>query len=160
MASVGMTPATKLLAERGVRHILRPYPHDPAAESFALEVCQALGAPPAQVFKTLVVETGNRLVVGMVPADTQLDLKALAATVGSKKAALADPDKVRRATGYVLGGVSPLGQKQTLPTVIDESALDQATILVSGGRRGLQVELSPTELIELTNARVAPIARR
>lgn len=160
MASVGMTPATKLLAERGVRHILRPYPHDPAAESFALEVCQALGAAPAQVFKTLVVETGNRLVVGMVPADTQLDLKALAATVGSKKAALADPDKVRRATGYVLGGVSPLGQKQTLPTVIDESALDQATILVSGGRRGLQVELSPTELIELTNARVAPIARR
>lgn len=159
-STTGMTPATRLLAERGIQHILRPYPHDSAAKSFALEVCEALDAAPAQVFKTLVVEADGRLVVGMVAADCQLDLKALAAAVGSKKAKMADPEKVRRATGYVLGGVSPFGQKQTLPTVLDEAALDQPTVLVSGGRRGLQVEVIPSDLIELTNARVAPIARR
>ncbi|MGV1003680.1 MAG: Cys-tRNA(Pro) deacylase [Candidatus Nanopelagicales bacterium] len=154
-----MTPATRVLAEHGITHVMHVYPHDERAKSYGAEAAEALGISPRRVFKTLVLDADGRLVVAILPVADQLDLKALAAAVGSKRAKLAAPPDVRRATGYVLGGVSPLGQKQEHPTVLDDSALDYDTILVSGGRRGLDVELSPQDLIELTNARVAPIAR-
>lgn len=154
------TPATRLLAELGVPHVLRAYPHDPRANSYGLEAAQALGVAPERVFKTLLAEVDGALIVAVVPVSGQLDLKALAAAVGGKRAAMADPAAAQRATGYVVGGISPLGQRHAHPTVIDESAVGKETILVSAGRRGLDVELAPASLIELTNARIAPIGRR
>ena len=154
------TPATRLLAEAGVLHVLRTYSHDPRSASYGLEAAAALGVEPERVFKTLLADVDGALVVGVVPVDTQLDLKLLAAAVGGKRAAMAEVARAERATGYVAGGISPLGQRQSHPTVVDESALASATILVSGGRRGLDVELAPNDLIELTHARVAPIARQ
>ena len=153
------TPATTVLAQAGVRHVLRTYPHDPRAESFGLEAAEALGVEPERVFKTLMADVDGGLVVGIVPVDTQLDLKLLAAAVGGKRASMADVARAERATGYVAGGISPLGQRTTHPTVLDESALGHATMLASGGRRGLDVELEPSALIDLTHARVARIAR-
>ncbi len=154
------TPATRVLAEAGVPHVLRTYAHDPRSTSYGLEAAAALGVEPERVFKTLLADVDGTLVVGVVPVDTQLDLKLLAAAVGGKRATMAEVARAERATGYVAGGISPLGQRQTHPTVVDESALSHASILVSGGRRGLDVELQPGHLIELTVARVAPIARR
>jgi Cys-tRNA(Pro)/Cys-tRNA(Cys) deacylase len=154
------TPATRVLAEAGIPHVLRTYSHDPRSTSYGLEAAQALGVEPDRVFKTLLADVDAALVVAVVPVDTQLDLKLLAAAVGGKRAAMADVARAERATGYVAGGISPLGQRQTHPTVVDESALPHASILVSGGRRGLDVELQPGHLIELTHARVAPVARR
>jgi Cys-tRNA(Pro)/Cys-tRNA(Cys) deacylase len=154
------TPATRVLAESGLPHVLRPYSHDPRSDSYGLEAAQELGVAPERVFKTLLADVDGRLVVGIVPVDTQLDLKALAAAVGGKRGAMAEVSRAERATGYVAGGISPLGQRAAHPTVLDESALGQATILVSGGRRGLDVELEPGDLMALTGARVAPIARR
>lgn len=154
------TPATRLLAELGVPHVLRAYPHDPRANSYGLEAAQALGVAPERVFKTLLAEVDGALIVAVVPVSGQLDLKALAAAVGGKRASMADPAAAQRATGYVVGGISPLGQRHAHPTVIDESAVGKETILVSAGRRGLDVELAPASLIELTNARIAPIGRR
>jgi Cys-tRNA(Pro)/Cys-tRNA(Cys) deacylase len=154
------TPATRLLAESGLPHVLRTYAHDPRSNSYGLEAAAALGVEPERVFKTLLADVDGALVVGAVPVDTLLDLKLLAAAVGGKRAAMAEVSRVERATGYVAGGISPLGQRQAHPTVVDESALGHATILVSGGRRGLDVELQPSHLIELTGARVAHIARR
>nr|WP_246215253.1 Cys-tRNA(Pro) deacylase [Modestobacter muralis] len=119
----------------------------------------ALGVDPARVFKTLVTRVDGALTVAVVPVSGSLDLKALAAAAGGRKAAMADPPDAERATGYVLGGISPLGQRKALPTVVDDSALTLDTVLVSAGRRGLQVELSPTDLVRLTRARTAPIAR-
>jgi Cys-tRNA(Pro)/Cys-tRNA(Cys) deacylase len=115
---------------------------------------------PERVFKTLLADVDSALVVAVVPVDAQLDLKLLAAAVGGKRAAMAEVTRAERATGYVAGGISPLGQRQAHPTVVDESALAHATILVSGGRRGMDVELQPADLVELTHARVAPVARR
>lgn len=149
-----------MLAELGVPHVLRAYPHDPRANSYGLEAAQALGVAPERVFKTLLAEVDGALIVAVVPVSGQLDLKALAAAVGGKRAAMADPAAAQRATGYVVGGISPLGQRHAHPTVIDESAVGKETILVSAGRRGLDVELAPASLIELTNARIAPIGRR
>ena len=154
------TPATRVLAEAGVPHVLRTYSHDPRATSYGLEAAAALGVEPERVFKTLLADVDGTLVVGVVPVDTQLDLKLLAAAVGGKRATMAEVARAERATGYVAGGISPLGQRQAHPTVVDESALAHASILVSGGRRGLDVELQPGHLIELTGARVAPVARR
>jgi Cys-tRNA(Pro)/Cys-tRNA(Cys) deacylase len=125
-----------------------------------LEAAEALGLDPATVFKTLVAEVDGKLAVAIVPVERQLDLKALAAGVGAKKAAMADVKQAERTTGYVAGGISPLGQRRALPTVVDASALDHETIHVSAGRRGLELELAPADLVELTGARVAPIARR
>jgi Cys-tRNA(Pro)/Cys-tRNA(Cys) deacylase len=153
------TPATKALADAGVEHRLHPYTHDPAAESYGLEAATALGVEPSRVFKTLVADVDGVLCVGIVPVDRSLDLKALAAAVGGKRAAMAERAAAERATGYVLGGISPLGQRRRLRTVLDSSAYDHATVLVSGGRRGLDVELAPADLARLTDATPAAIAR-
>jgi Cys-tRNA(Pro)/Cys-tRNA(Cys) deacylase len=146
-----------------VRHELRAYEHDPAARgrglSFGLEAAQALGLEPARVFKTLVVDVDGRLVVAVVPVHRSVDLKALAAAVSGKRAVMADPAAAERATGYVVGGISPLGQRRRLPKVVDASALAWPTVLVSAGRRGLDVELAPADLVCLTEAIAAAVAR-
>ncbi len=117
------TPATAALAAAGVPFVLHPYAHDPSAASYGMEAAEVLGMDPARVFKTLMVEVDGRLAVGVVPVSGNLDLKAIAAALGGKKAAMADPATAQRRTGYVLGGISPLGQRQPSPTVLDESAL-------------------------------------
>jgi Cys-tRNA(Pro)/Cys-tRNA(Cys) deacylase len=157
MAGKG-TPATALLAKQKVAHDLHAYDHDPRAESYGLEAVEALGLDRARVFKTLVAEVDGRLVVGVVPVTGQLDLKGLAAAAGGKKAKMADPAAAQRATGYVLGGISPLGHRSRLPVVIDASAEGFETVFCSAGRRGLEVELAPADLIRLTGAVVASIA--
>jgi len=157
------TPATQALARDGAAHTLRAYDHDPTARerglSFGMEAALALGLEPAQVFKTLLADVDGRLVVAVVPVDRSLDLKALAAAVRGKRAVMAEPADAERATGYVVGGISPLGQRRPLPTVVDASALEWATVLVSAGRRGLDVELAPADLVRLTSAVTAPVAR-
>lgn len=140
--------------------MLHPYTHDPAAPSYGTEAAQALGVDPARVFKTLMVDVEGRLAVGIVPVSGTLDLKAIAAALGAKKAAMADPAAAQRRTGYVLGGISPLGQRLPSPTVLDSSALALATVLVSGGRRGLDIELAPADLVRLTSAVTAAIGSR
>lgn len=153
------TPATVALTGARVAFTVHPYPHDPAAPSYGLEAAQALGVAPARVFKTLLADVDGRLVVAVVPVSGQLDLKALAAAVGGKRAAMAAPADAERATGYVVGGISPVGQRRSLPTVVDTSALEHATVLVSGGRRGLDLELAPADLVRVTQARVADVRR-
>ncbi len=155
----GATPATVALERAGVAFTQHPYDHDPAAASYGLEAAAQLGLDPAAVFKTLLAEVDGRLVVGIVPVSGQLDLKALAAAVGGKRAGMADPVAAERATGYVVGGISPLGQRKRLPTVLDASATDLPTIYVSGGRRGLDIGLSPADLVRLLDATVAAIGR-
>ncbi|BCW35770.1 Cys-tRNA(Pro)/Cys-tRNA(Cys) deacylase [Arthrobacter sp. StoSoilA2] len=159
MASQG-TPATAALAAAGVPFVLHPYSHDPSAASYGLEAAEVLGIDPKRVFKTLMVEVEGKLAVGIVPVSGTLDLKSVAAALGSKKAAMADPKAAERRTGYVLGGISPLGQRQPSPTVLDDSALSFDTILVSGGRRGLDIELAPKDLVRLTKAVTAPIGAK
>ncbi|WP_107430988.1 Cys-tRNA(Pro) deacylase, partial [Streptomyces alboverticillatus] len=132
---------------------------DPAVASFGEEAARALGVEPGRVFKTLVADVDGALTVAVVPVSGSLDLKALAAAVGGKRAAMADPAAAERVTGYVRGGISPLGQRRRLPTALDASARSHATICVSAGRRGLEVELSPADLALLTGAVIAPIAR-
>ena len=127
--------------------------------SFGMEAAQALGLDPAQVFKTLLADVDGRLTVAVVPVDRSLDLKALATAVGGKRAVMAEPAVAERATGYVVGGISPLGQRRALPTVVDASALRWPAVLVSAGRRGLDVELAPDDLVRLTGASTAPVAR-
>ncbi len=157
-ASAG-TPATTVLTRQGLAFQVHPYDHDPAAASYGLEAAAALSVPPAQVFKTLLVEGDRGLAVGVVPVDRQLDLKAVAVALGLKKVAMAQPSDAERSSGMVVGGISPIGQKRALPTVVDASALDFDIVYVSGGRRGLDVSLSPADLVTATNARVAAIAR-
>lgn len=144
-------------------HTLRAYEHDPRLRergvSFGMEAAQALGLDPAQVFKTLLADVDGRLTVAVVPVDRSLDLKALATAVGGKRAVMAEPAVAERATGYVVGGISPLGQRRALPTVVDASALRWPAVLVSAGRRGLDVELAPDDLVRLTGASTAPVAR-
>jgi Cys-tRNA(Pro)/Cys-tRNA(Cys) deacylase len=153
------TPATVALDAAGVAYTVRAYEHDPAAPSYGLEAAAVLGADPARVFKTLLAAVDGRLVVAVVPVSGQLDLKALAAAVGGKRAEMAQPRDAERATGYVVGGISPLGQRKAHPTVVDASALEHASVLVSGGRRGLDVELAGEDLVRLTRAVTAPIGR-
>ena len=153
------TPATVALGKAGIEFSAHAYEHDPAAKSFGLEAAEALGLDPQQVFKTLLVEVDGKLSVGVVPVDKQLDLKAVAAALSGKKAVMADPAAAERITGYVVGGISPIGQKRPLPTVVDASAAEYDKVYVSGGRRGLDLGLSPTDLIEVTSARTAAIAR-
>lgn len=147
------------LDRRGITHTLHPYAHDPRSSAYGDEAARALGVEPTRIFKTLVVDVDGRLVVAVVPVVARLDLKALAAAAGGKRAAMADTTLVERTTGYVVGGISPIGQRRQLPTVLDSSAVAQPTIYVSAGRRGLQVELAPDDLIALTRARTAPVAR-
>jgi len=153
------TPATVALTKAKIEFSTHSYDHDPAAKSYGLEAAEALGLAPEQVFKTLLVEVDGKLTVGVVPVGKQLDLKAIAAAAGGKKAVMADPAAAERTTGYVVGGISPIGQKRALPTVVDSTATDHPTIYVSGGRRGLDIGLSPADLIAVTKARTAPIAR-
>ncbi|SES02515.1 Cys-tRNA(Pro)/Cys-tRNA(Cys) deacylase [Pedococcus cremeus] len=157
-ASAG-TPATTALTRAGVDFAVHPYEHDPAAPSYGLEAAEALGVPAEQVFKTLLIEGERGLAVGVVPVSRTLDLKAVAAALGVKKVAMAQPAAAERTTGYVVGGISPVGQKKALPTVVDESALGFERVYVSGGRRGLDLSLSPTDLVRVTGATCASIAR-
>jgi Cys-tRNA(Pro)/Cys-tRNA(Cys) deacylase len=157
---VAATPAVRALERARVAHTLHPYdPDHPADQGHGEAAVAALGADPRQVFKTLVTRVDGALTVAVVPVAGSLDLKALATAAGGRRAAMADPADAERTTGYVLGGISPLGQRKALPTVVDESALGLATMLVSAGRRGLQVELAPADLVRLTRARTAVIAR-
>lgn len=153
------TPATVAATRAGVAFTLHAYAHDPAAASYGEEAAQALGADPRRVLKTLVAEVDGALTVAVVPVTASLGMKALAAAVGGKRAAMANAADAERATGYVRGGISPLGQRRRLPTVVDASAAAHPTVYVSAGRRGLEIELSPTDLVALTTARTAPIAR-
>jgi Cys-tRNA(Pro)/Cys-tRNA(Cys) deacylase len=154
------TPAVLALERAGVPHTLHAYEHDPGSDlSYGLEAAQAMGVDPARVFKTLVADVDGALVVGIVPVVGTLDLKALARAVGGKRATMADPAVAQRATGYVVGGISPLGQKARHTTVLDASAEPFDVVYVSGGRRGLDVGLAPADLVRLTGARLAPIGR-
>lgn len=156
-----MTPAIKLLQQHKIKHTVREYDHDPASESYGREAAEKLGVPEARVFKTLVVLLdGKELVVGVIPVSLLLSMKAIAKAAGGKKADMAAPKDVERSTGYVLGGVSPLGQKKRLRTVIDQSALQFPTIYISGGRRGLDIELAPRDLAQLLNAGFAELAQQ
>ncbi|GAA1125842.1 Cys-tRNA(Pro) deacylase [Arthrobacter flavus] len=152
------TPATVALSAAGVQFSVRSYAHNPRSGSYGAEAVEALGVDPGRVFKTLMVDVDGTLTVAVVPVSSTLDLKALAAATGCKRAALADPKRAQRRTGYVLGGISPVGQRQPSPAVVDESALNFASILVSGGRRGFEIELAPVDLIQAISATVAPIA--
>ncbi|MEU0413324.1 Cys-tRNA(Pro) deacylase [Streptomyces griseorubiginosus] len=155
----GGTPATVALTAAGVPFTVHAYDHDPSHPSYGEEAAEAMGVSPDRVFKTLVADVDGTLTVAVVPVAGSLDLKALATAVSGKRAAMADPTLAERTTGYVRGGISPLGQRKKLPTVLDASASTHATICVSAGRRGLEVELSPTDLTHLTGATLAPIAR-
>ena len=155
-----MTPAVEAAKRAGIEFATHAYEHDPQHDSYGEEAAEKLGLPMVRVFKTLVVSLdGKRLAVGIVPVSSKLDLKAMAKALKVKKVAMADARSVERSTGYVLGGVSPLGQKRWLPTVIDASALGFSTLYVSAGRRGLEIELSPEDLVQLLNASSAEIAK-
>lgn len=156
-----MTPAIRAAERAGVAFRVLEYEHDPKAESYGLEAAEALGLQPAHVFKTLVVqpEGGSALAVALVPVSASLDLKAMAQALGAKRVAMAPAAAAERATGYVVGGISPLGQRRALPTVVDASAAALDVVYVSAGRRGLEIALAPDALVTLTRARLAPIAR-
>lgn len=157
-----MTPAINALKKSKVPFTVHEYTHDPAAPAYGLEAAEKLGYPPEQVFKTLLVAMegdARRLAVGIVPVHQSLDLKAMASALNVKKVTMAKPEDAERATGYIVGGISPLGQKKRLPTVLDASAERQESILISGGRRGLDIELSPQALLALTGGAKAPLAR-
>jgi Cys-tRNA(Pro)/Cys-tRNA(Cys) deacylase len=153
------TPATIALERAGIAFTRRTYTHDPAAASYGMEAAEALDLPPARVLKTLLVTVPSGLAVAIVPVDGTLDLKAMAAALAAKSATMADPVAAERATGYVLGGISPIGQRRALPTVLDQSATAHPTVFVSGGRRGFDIELAPTDLIRITGAVTAAIGR-
>ncbi|MFE9408947.1 Cys-tRNA(Pro) deacylase [Streptomyces sp. NPDC006704] len=155
----GGTPATVALTNAGTAFTVHAYAHDPASPSYGEEAARALGVGAERVFKTLVADVDGELTVAVVPVAGSLDLKALASAVGGKRATMADPAAAERTTGYVRGGISPLGQRKRLRTVLDDSASAHATICVSAGRRGLEVELAPADLAALTGALLAPIGR-
>ena len=155
-----MTPGINIARQHKIVHRVHEYAHDASSESYGLEAAGKLGVPGEQVFKTLVVALDNKaLAVGVIPVSSMLSMKLIAKAAGAKKAAMADPADVERTTGYVLGGVSPLGQKKRLKTIIDSSAEKFATIYVSAGRRGLEIELSPADLKKLTNGMFAGICQ-
>lgn len=157
--TTGGTPATVALAALGVTYAVHSYRHDPSADSYGREAAEALGIDPGRVLKTLVADVDGELVVAVVPVSGRLDLKALAAAVGGKRAVMADPAVAARATGYVGGGISPIGQRRQHRTVVDATAMGRPTVHVSGGRRGFEIELSPEDLVEVTRAVTAAIAR-
>jgi Cys-tRNA(Pro)/Cys-tRNA(Cys) deacylase len=160
------TPAIDILRRAGVPHTVHEYEAGATAgrdrdgrPGYGLEAAAALGVDPRRIFKTLVASVDDRLALAVVPVAAELDLKRLADALGGRRATMAEPAVAERATGYVIGGISPLGGRRALPTVLDASAGDGATLFVSAGRRGLQVELAPADLVRLTSARLAPIAR-
>jgi Cys-tRNA(Pro)/Cys-tRNA(Cys) deacylase len=153
------TTATIALERARIPFTLHSYEHDPRSESYGLEASAALGIEPARVFKTLIAEVDGSLVTAVVPVSGELDLKALAAAVGGKKAVMAAVDAAERATGYVAGGISPVGQRKRLPVVVDSSALAFETVFCSAGRRGLEISLAPADLVRAATATVAAIGR-
>lgn len=153
------TGAILALQKAGITPVIHTYEHDERAQAWGLEAAQALGLDPARVFKTLLVSHEKALAVVVIPVASRLDLKAIAKQLGWKKAELADPTLAQRTTGYVVGGISPLGQKKALPTLIDASAATHETVFVSGGRRGLDLELDPQVLAQLTKASFAEVAK-
>lgn len=155
-----MTPAIEFVRRAGVPFEVHEYQHDASARSFGLEAADALGIEQAKVFKTLVASLASgELVVAVIPVAAQLDLKVLASTAGAKRACMAEPGEAQRSTGYVLGGISPLGQKRRLSTYIDDSAPEHGQVFVSAGRRGLEIALDPKDLVALTDATLAPISK-
>lgn len=158
MAGRGTT-ATIALERARIPFTVHEYVHDPRHDSYGVEASEVLGIAPERVFKTLIADVDGNLVTAVVPVVGELDLKALATATGGKKAAMADVAAAERATGYVAGGISPLGQRKRLPVVLDASALNHATVFCSAGRRGLEIELSPGDLARAANATVAPIGR-
>jgi len=155
-----MTPGINAARKAGIVHTVHEYTHDPASESYGLEAAEKLGVAPDRVFKTLVVNLDRKtLAVAILPVASLLSMKHVASALGAKKAAMAAPSDVERATGYVLGGVSPLGQKKRLTTVIDASVGDHTSVFVSGGRRGLEIELTPADLVDLTGAVLAEVCQ-
>jgi Cys-tRNA(Pro)/Cys-tRNA(Cys) deacylase len=155
----GGTPATVALTRAGIDFTLHHYDHDPRATSYGEEAAEALGLDQQRVFKTLMAAVDGRLAVAIVPVSGRLDLKSLARALGGSKAVMADVSAAERATGYVVGGISPLGQKRPHPTVVDASALDHPTVYVSAGRRGLDLEIAPTDLVTVTGATTADLSR-
>jgi Cys-tRNA(Pro)/Cys-tRNA(Cys) deacylase len=156
--TAGGTPAATALAAAGIRFTPHAYAHDPGTTNFGLEAAGALGLDPGRVFKTLLADVDGTLVVAIVPVTGRLDLKALAAAVGGRRAAMADPALAERRTGYIVGGISPIGQKTRHRTLLDETAELFDTIFVSGGRRGFDIELAPTDLLAITGGETAAIA--
>ena len=154
------TPATVALTRAGIDFTVHTYEHQASALSYGAEAASALGLDEATVFKTLLADVDGSLVVAVVPVSGQLDLKALASAVGGKRASMADPSLAERSTGYVVGGISPLGQRKALPTVVDASALDHPTVYVSAGRRGADLGLAPGDLVAATKATIADIRSR
>lgn len=157
--AAGGTPATAALVRAGIAFTLHPYVHDPRAKGYGLEAATALGVDPNRVLKTLMVSADGALAVGIVPVSGTLDLKAIARALGVGRVSMADVAAAERATGYVAGGISPVGQRRAHRTVVDSSALDHDTVLVSGGRRGLDLELAPADLVAATSAITAAIGR-
>jgi len=157
--SADATAAFTALRRAAVPVTAHRYRHDPRAESYGVEGADALGVDPGRVFKTLMIDVAGELCAALTPVSSSLDLKAAAAALGGKKAALADPRSAERATGYVVGGISPVGQRTNHRTVVDESVFDWPTVFVSGGRRGLQAELRPVDLVAVTSAVVAAVSR-
>jgi Cys-tRNA(Pro)/Cys-tRNA(Cys) deacylase len=153
------TKATQRLTKLGIPYSLHRYQHDQRAGSYGIEAATALGVSPEQVFKTLIVSVDGHLTTAVVPVAVQLNLKALAEAVGGKKAEMAETAIAERATGYIVGGISPIAQRKSLPVVLDSSALEHEMIFCSAGQRGLQVSLTPADLIRATDATLAPIAR-
>ena len=158
------TAATVVLTRLGIHHVAHPFDaavdqHGSGEQGFGRRAASALGVPAERVFKTLVVAAGDRLAVAITPVSGSLNLRAVAAALGAKRAALADPAVVERRTGYVVGGISPIGQREPLLTLLDASAADHPTIFVSGGRRGFDIELAPADLQRATDARLVAIAR-
>jgi len=160
------TRATEVARRAGIAYRLHEYAHDARASlrdggrGYALEAVEALGLDPGRVFKTIVVGVDGRPVLAIVPADAEVDLKAVADALDGRRAAISPPAEAERVTGYVLGGISPLGTRRALPTVVDSSASSWPTIHVSAGRRGLEIELAATDLVRLTGGIAAPVARR
>lgn len=145
------------LQDAGIAFAVHEYFHDPDVTAFGQEAADAMRLDPQRVFKTLVADADGQLVVAVLPVSSHLSLKALASAVGAKKAVMGEPKTVEKVTGYVLGGISPVGQRKSLPTIVDATALDHSTIFVSGGRRGMDIELKPEDLITATRARTAPL---
>jgi Cys-tRNA(Pro)/Cys-tRNA(Cys) deacylase len=152
------TPATKALTAAKVGFTVHEYTHDPRSPSYGAEAADLLGVDSSRVFKTLVAVVDGQLTVGVVPVDRQLDLKALAAAAGGKRAAMAEVSAAERATGYVAGGISPVGQRRRIPVFVDESAASLSTMFCSAGRRGLEIELAPSDLVAVTGGKLAQIA--
>jgi Cys-tRNA(Pro)/Cys-tRNA(Cys) deacylase len=158
MAGAG-TRATQQLARLGLSHVVHRYEHDLRHPSYGQEASEALGVPPDRVYKTLIADVDGQLIVAVVPVAGSLDLKALATAVGGKKAAMADAVQAEKASGYVTGGIAPIGLRRPLPVVVDESVLGYATVFCSAGQRGLEIEVAPADLVTAAGARTAPIAR-